>query len=83
MIHRDAYVHATVPPMEPAADNTLWIWVVRRRLFPVEPGAESRTQLTLFDITRTNEPHAIREVFVHPLEPFKTPREQGLVAMDR
>ena len=69
--------------MEPAAGNTLWIRVVRRRFFAIEQGAESRTQLTLFDITGTNEPDAIREMFVHPLEPFKTPGEQRLVAMDR
>ena len=69
--------------MKPAAGNTFWIWVVRWRVFPVEPGAESGTQLMLFDITRTNEPHAIGEMFVHPLEPFKSPGEQGLVAMDR
>jgi hypothetical protein len=34
------------------------------RFLAVEPCAKSRTELTLFDITRMIEAHSIREMFI-------------------
>ena len=45
------------------------------RFLAVEPCAKSRTELTLFDITRTIEAHSIREMFIHLFQPLKSARE--------
>jgi hypothetical protein len=45
------------------------------RFLAVEPCAKSRTELTLFDITRMIEAHSIREMFIHLLKPLKSARE--------
>src|SRR6266581_6037756 len=82
MIHRDAYTDATMPPMKPpfvirSGFRSLW------RFLAVEPCAKSRTELTLFDITRMIEAHSIRQMFIHLLQPLKSAREQRLVPMNR
>jgi hypothetical protein len=75
MIHRDAYTDATMPPMKAPVRDTFRIQVMLWRFLAVEPCAKSRTELTLFDITRMIEAHSIREMFIHLLKPLKSARE--------
>jgi hypothetical protein len=53
------------------------------RFLAVEPCAKSRTELTLFDITRMIEADSIREMFIYLLQPLKSVRESRLIPMDR